>query len=95
LFLLRAGEVSRWHRIDATELWIWQAGAALELQVAPAGRVTIGPDLSRGETLHWVVPPRAWQAAQSLGAWTLCCCVVTPAFQFDGFELAPPGWRPE
>jgi predicted cupin superfamily sugar epimerase len=95
LFLLRAGEVSRWHRVDAAELWIWQAGAALELRLAPAGSVTIGPDLSRGETLHRVVPPRVWQAAQTLGVWTLCCCVVTPAFQFDGFELAPPGWRPE
>jgi len=27
LFLLAAGERSHWHRVDAAELWLWQAGA--------------------------------------------------------------------
>ena len=29
LFLLAAGERSHWHRVDASEIWIWQAGAPL------------------------------------------------------------------
>jgi predicted cupin superfamily sugar epimerase len=41
-----------------------------------------------------VVPKRVWQAAASLGAWTLVGCTVAPAFDFAGFELAPPGWAP-
>lgn len=98
LFLLAAGERSHWHRVDATELWLWHAGAALRLAqsadgVGETGQV-LGPDLASGAQLQAVVPPGYWQAAESLGPWTLVSCVVAPAFQFSGFELAPPGWRP-
>ena len=41
-----------------------------------------------------VVPAGAWQAARPLGSWTLVGCIVSPAFEFDGFELAPDGWEP-
>jgi predicted cupin superfamily sugar epimerase len=51
-------------------------------------------DLRADESLHGLVPKDHWQAARSLGAWTLCSCVVAPAFRFAGFELAPPGWEP-
>jgi predicted cupin superfamily sugar epimerase len=95
LFLLRAGEASHWHRVDAAELWVWQAGASVALRLAPAIEVRLGPALADGETPHWVVPSGVWQSARPLGAWSLCCCVVAPAFRFDGFELAPPGWEPE
>ena len=95
LFLLRAAEVSHWHRVDAAELWVWQAGAALTLRRSPGGDVTLGPDLSAHEVPHAVVPVGVWQAARSVGGWSLCCCVVAPAFQFAGFELAPGGWAPE
>jgi uncharacterized protein len=94
LFLLRDGEASRWHRVDAVELWVWQAGAALALRRSPGDAVTIGPDLTSGDVPHAVVPSGVWQAARSMGAWTLCCCVVAPAFQFEGFEMAPLGWEP-
>ncbi len=93
LFLLRDGEMSRWHRVDAAELWIWQAGAPLALRLSPGGDLTIGPNLRDAETPHAVVPAGAWQAARPLGAWSLCCCVVAPAFRFEGFELAPAGWE--
>jgi hypothetical protein len=94
LFLLAAGESSRWHRVDAAELWIWQAGAPLALTLAPGGEATLGPDLRTGAMLHRIVPAGVWQAARPLGAWSLCCCVVTPAFRFEGFEMAPAGWEP-
>jgi predicted cupin superfamily sugar epimerase len=32
-FLLRAGEESRWHRVDAAEIWHHYAGAPLELEI--------------------------------------------------------------
>jgi predicted cupin superfamily sugar epimerase len=98
LFLLRAGEFSHWHRVDADELWVWQAGAALTLSVSPDGHgVTnhaLGPDLGRGEFPQQLIPRQHWQAAWSEGAWTLVTCTVCPAFEFSGFTLAPPGWRP-
>ena len=99
LFLLPAGEESRWHRVDADELWQYSAGDSLELRIAPVdggpvARHRLGPDVSAGDMVQVVVPAGAWQAARSLGSWTLVGCVVAPAFTFDGFELAPEGWEP-
>jgi uncharacterized protein len=96
-FLLAVGEVSRWHRVDAAEIWLWQAGAPMALGIAdPAGRREhrLGPNLFDGETLQATVPAGDWQEAKSLGAWTLVSCIVAPAFEFAGFEMAPEGWSP-
>jgi uncharacterized protein len=96
-FLLAAGERSHWHRIDAVETWHWHAGAALALQIAGSdglATVRLGADLAAGERPQAVVPAGAWQAAESLGAWTLVGCTVAPAFDFSKFELAPKGWAP-
>jgi hypothetical protein len=96
-FLLRAGEVSRWHKVDAAEVWHWYAGAPLLLAIAEKGtrrEERLGPDLASGERPLAAVPAHAWQQAQSLGAWTLVGCTVAPGFDFSGFEMAPPGWQP-
>jgi predicted cupin superfamily sugar epimerase len=93
LFLLAAGERSHWHRVDAAELWLWQAGAALLLEM-PGTAQTLGPDLAAGQSLQGIVPAGVWQAARPTGAWSLVTCTVSPAFTFAGFELAPPEWRP-
>ena len=97
-YLLQAGERSHWHRVDATEIWHWYAGGPLALSIFENGTaaqsVTLGPDLNKGERPQAVVPPKAWQAAEPLGAWTLVGCTVSPAFEFAGFELAPDGWQP-
>jgi uncharacterized protein len=97
-FLLARGQRSDWHRIDTVEIWHWQAGAPLELQIAPEhGRrecLTLGSDLAAGERPQAIVPAHAWQAAQSLGDWTLVGCTVAPGFEFAKFELAPKEWKP-
>ena len=99
-YLLRSGETSAWHRVDADEVWHHYAGAPLELALsAPAdneGRsvLRLGKDLAAGERPQAVVPAGVWQSARSLGEWTLVGCTVAPAFQFSGFEMAPPGWEP-
>jgi predicted cupin superfamily sugar epimerase len=98
LFLLAEGEASRWHRVDAAEIWLWHAGAPLLLGLYDgAGRreIQLGPNLAQGESLQGVVPAHVWQEARPLGAWTLVGCVVAPAFDFAGFELAPEGWSPD
>lgn len=98
LFLLEEGERSHWHRVDAAEIWLWQAGAPLLLGIAGVAasqqELRLGPDLASGEMLQEVVPARAWQEARSLGAWSLVSCIVAPAFEFSGFEMAPAGWAP-
>ncbi len=96
-FLLRAGEQSRWHRVDATEIWHHYAGAPLELSIAGNGAPiahVLGDDVLVGQAPQVVVPPGAWQRARSLGSFTLVGCTVSPAFVFDGFEMAPAGWVP-
>lgn len=97
-YLLAAGEVSAWHRIDATEIWHAYAGAPLRLDIAETDgmvrSIVLGAAVTNGETAHGVVPPGAWQSAESLGAWSLVGCTVAPAFEFSSFEMAPTGWVP-
>ena len=98
-FLLKAGERSHWHKVvDADELWHYYAGAPLELSLSDDGRsvrrLRLGIDFDIGEQPQLLVPRGIWQAARSLGAWTLIGATVAPAFQFEGFKMAPPGWEP-
>jgi uncharacterized protein len=51
-------------------------------------------DLAAGARPQVAVPAAAWQAAESLGAWSLVGCTVAPGFDFAGFEMAPKGWAP-
>ncbi len=94
-FLLARGERSHWHRVDAAEIWHWHAGAPLELEVASAPghreRIMLGSALAAGQRPQGIVPAHAWQAARSLGDWTLVGCTVAPGFEFAKFELAPSG----
>jgi predicted cupin superfamily sugar epimerase len=98
-FLLARGERSHWHRIDAAEIWHWYAGAPLVLEISQdhgrVERVTLGGDLAAGQYPQAVVPAQAWQAAQTLGDWTLVGCTVAPGFDFSGFDLAPENWSPQ
>lgn len=105
LFLLKAGEASHWHRVDADELWIWQAGDPLDLGLAPSDdgpveSLMLGADIASPQNLQGLVPAGSWQAARSAPqvdgsfGYTLVSCVVVPGFDFAGFELAPPKWYP-
>ena len=95
-FLLKPGERSHWHRVDAAEIWHFYAGAPLELRIAasaegPAELTRLGPDLANARP-QVIVPAHHWQAARSTGDWTLVGCTVSPGFRFEGFELAPPAF---
>ena len=92
LFLLKAGEASHWHRVDADEIWLWHAGAPLALRMGRdrAVTVTLGPDVLGGQSPQAIVPAGDWQAARSLGEYSLVSCTVSPGFRFDGFILAAP-----
>ena len=97
-FLLRRGERSHWHRVDATEIWHYYAGAPILLHLSasdkgPAATLTLGPDLASGARPQGIVPEGHWQAAETTGEWTLVGCTVSPGFRFEGFELAAPGFN--
>lgn len=98
-YLLEAGDVSAWHRVDAAETWHWYAGGPMAITLSQTGKGAtphqLGPDLRAGQRPQLVVPAHCWQTAESLGAWTLVGCTVAPGFEFSSFEMAPPNWRPE
>jgi uncharacterized protein len=97
-FLLKAGEISRWHRIDASEIWHFYRGSPLALSIAPAKgpamRHVLGSDLENGERPQIRVPPHDWQSAVTTGDYTLVGCTVSPGFDFATFELAEEGFEP-
>jgi len=88
LYLLAAGECSRFHRLKADELWWHHAGGAMRLHVLERGGVrllNVGP-----ESLQVLVPHGTWFAAEpEPGALcSLVGCGVAPGFDYDDFELA-------
>jgi predicted cupin superfamily sugar epimerase len=97
-YLLEGGDFSHWHRVDAAEIWHFYAGGPLTLSLSPNGHDAeahvLGPEIAAGQRPQLIVPPGWWQCAASLGAFTLVGCTVSPGFEFSGFEMAPPDWRP-
>jgi len=87
-FLLRGGECSRWHRVDADESWHWQRGGVLQLQtydpVARQLSTWTLEEVERGMALH-VVPAGQWQRAWTGSAFALVACTVSPGFVWEGF----------
>jgi predicted cupin superfamily sugar epimerase len=93
-FLLEKNQVSRWHLVDADEVWHYYEGDALELYLMP-------PDFSRVEKIMLgktsadtipvhVVPAGWWQAAKPSDGneeYVLCGCTVAPGFEFSGFRF--------
>ena len=99
LFLLEQGQRSHWHKVDATELWLFHAGHGLRLDLAaseagPVRSVRLGADVLDGEQPQAIVASGEWQSAEANRGWTLVSCIVSPGFEFAGFALAPPGWAP-
>lgn len=99
LFLLKSGQMSRWHRVDAVEIWHFHAGAPLRLaraahEGAAIEELTLGNDVMGGEQPQIIIPLHHWQSARSLGDWSLVGCTVAPGFEFAGFEMPPQGWSP-
>jgi predicted cupin superfamily sugar epimerase len=91
-FLLPAGAVSHWHRVESDEVWHFYEGAPLDLWVAsPSGdaveRHRLGP-LGDAQRPVCTVPAGWWQAARSTGDYTLVGCTVGPGFDYSDFALA-------
>ncbi|KAL4917124.1 cupin family protein [Aspergillus aurantiobrunneus] len=102
IYYLLEGEtgLSHWHRVlDAIEVWHYYAGAPLQLSLSwddgsPIRNVVLGPDIWNNERPQVVIQRGEWQHALSLGDWTLVGCSVAPGFDYEGFEMAEPGWEP-
>ena len=101
-FLLESHQRSHWHKVDATEIWLWQAGDPLLLSLSsgdagPVREVKLGADVIAGDAPQVIVEPDEWQAETPLPGregYSLVSCIVSPAFEFAGFTLAAPDWHP-
>ncbi len=90
-YLLKRGEMSWWHRVDAAEIWHHYAGAPLELSIVQERAIVksvLGKDFEKDQRPQITVPAQAWQSARPMGEWVLVGCTVAPGFEFSGFELA-------
>ena len=90
-FLLAAGELSRWHRLDADEIWHFYEGAPLELFLLdPRGRILTRSRLGTAvpaEVRVQVIPAGSWLSARSTGDYALVGCTMGPGFEAEGFAL--------
>ena len=90
-YLLEQAEHSRWHVVASDEIWHFLGGAALELlSYDPAARALRRQVLDRAEggcEPVAVVPAGLWQAARSLGEYSLIGCCVGPGFEFADFRF--------
>ena len=91
-FSLKRGEVSRFHRVAADEVWNFYQGDGIRIFTWDG---THNPpsvtELSErtGEYCH-VVPAGFWQAAEPIGDYVLVGCSVGPGFEFEDFEMIEP-----
>jgi uncharacterized protein len=86
-FLLVDGGASRWHRVLSDEVWHFYEGAPLALwTIDPGAPAVVRTVLGSDQRAH-VVPAGHWQAARTLGAYTLVGCDVAPAFEFTNFTM--------
>jgi hypothetical protein len=90
-FLLVDRGTSRWHRVRSDEVWCHLEGSAVllhRLESAPA-RLTstlLGP-VSDTTLPQCTVAADVWQAACSLGEYSLVACLVAPGFDFADFSM--------
>lgn len=102
LYLVQPGQKSHWNRVNADEIWLWHDGDPIKLMIAaddagPVRTLRLGGRVTEGEQVQAVVPAGQWQSAEPVSGaagYSLISCIVAPAFEFEGFELAPDGWMP-
>ena len=102
LYVIQPGQRSHWNRVDAHEIWLWHGGDPIDVMIAatdagPSSTVRLGGRVTEGEQPQLIIPAGQWQSAEPVAGdagYTLISCIVAPAFQFSGFELAPEGWEP-
>ncbi|MEW6087648.1 MAG: cupin domain-containing protein [bacterium] len=86
-FLLTKNEISRWHKVDADEIWIFLDGDSLELHKADLKKKRYSVEELNPENRQVLVNTGVWQAARSKGNFSFAACVVAPGFEFEGFKL--------
>jgi predicted cupin superfamily sugar epimerase len=94
-YLLEQGQISRWHVVEADEIWHFYGGAPLELATYDPGtrkltRHVLDAPAGASQPVA-VVGSGVWQAARTLartlGEYSLTGCSVGPGFEFADFRF--------
>lgn len=91
-FLLRDGEVSKFHRLKSDEMWYYHSGSPLTIyMISPNGELIteqLGLDVEHGEKPQVLVPKDyIFGSAMNNEGYALVGCMVSPGFEFRDFEL--------
>jgi predicted cupin superfamily sugar epimerase len=90
-YLLERHQLSRWHVVQSDEIWHFYAGAPLELIVYDPATRACNPTVIDVPTTErepvGIVRAGEWQAARSLGDYSLVGCNVGPGFDFADFQF--------
>lgn len=101
-YVIQPGQRSHWNRSDADEIWLWHGGDPIDVSIAesdsgPARTSRLGGRIGKGEQPQLIVPKGHWQSAEPVegeAGFAFISCIVAPAFDFAGYELAPRDWAP-
>jgi hypothetical protein len=91
-FSLKAGEVSRFHKVSSDEVWNLYQGNGIKIYTWDGTeRPPVCTELSaQAESFCHIVPAGVWQAAEPMGESVLVGCSVGPGFEFEDFQLIDP-----
>lgn len=93
-YMLRSGDISRFHRIRSDEVWHHYEGGGITIHVIhPDGlyeALYLGKDLDAVQKPQHMVPAGSWFGAtvDQPDTFALCGCTVSPGFDFGDFEMA-------
>lgn len=86
-YMLERAQLSRWHVVTSDEVWHFYSGEPLELLAYdPRSRSFTRSVLTSRDPIG-VIAAGVWQAARSLGAYSLVGCNVGPGFEFEDFQF--------
>ncbi|MDQ2699831.1 MAG: cupin domain-containing protein [Actinomycetota bacterium] len=91
-FLLERDRPTMFHRLPGPETFHFYMGDPARIAILGPGRefgeAILATDLKEGHRPQVIVPPDTWQAAETMGEWTLLGTTMAPGFRQEDFELA-------
>jgi uncharacterized protein len=92
-FLLKSGQVSKFHRLKFDEIWFYHYGCPITIHMIDENggyqSVVLGLDVGSGQMPQILIPSNIIFGAEPMNdnSFSLVSCMVSPGFDFRDFEL--------
>ena len=92
-FLLKSGQVSKFHKLKFDEIWFYHYGCPMIIHMiddtGEYKNIKLGLDIEKGELPQVLVPANVIFGAEPLesGTFSLVSCLVSPGFDYRDFIL--------